>query len=140
MYGREDFQILFVKARIDNSAIYPLFSLTCIFGFHNGVFILIWINTGFYFNEEKIYNTFEMEAYMKKFLTFLFIAALLTACSRGIATEKPVAPQLNISDPAKNLEAAVGNEFKIIIDSNPSTGYHWEILGDVDKSGGIEAV
>ncbi len=70
---------------------------------------------------------------MKRILTFLTIAMLLSACSLAGATEEPtVVPQLNISDPAKILEASAGNEFKIIIDSNPTTGYHWEIIGEVD--------
>jgi predicted secreted protein len=74
-----------------------------------------------------------METYMKKIVILLFITALISACSRASATEAPTAvPQLNISDPAKNLEATVGNEFKIIIDSNPTTGYHWEIIGELD--------
>ncbi len=70
---------------------------------------------------------------MKRILTFFTIAMLLSACSLAGATEEPtVVPQLNISDPAKILEASAGNEFKIIIDSNPTTGYHWEIIGEVD--------
>jgi inhibitor of cysteine peptidase len=76
-----------------------------------------------------------METYMKKIMTLLFITALISACSRASVTEAPTAvPQLNISDPAKNLEATAGNEFKIIIDSNPTTGYHWEIVGELDAN------
>ena len=72
---------------------------------------------------------------MKKFLILLFITAFISACSLAKATEVPTAvPQVNISDPAKILEATAGNEFKVIIDSNPSTGYHWEIIGEVDES------
>ena len=71
---------------------------------------------------------------MKKLLTLLFLTALISACSLAKATEAPTAaPQLQISDPAKNLEATAGNEFKIIIDSNPTTGYHWEIMGELDE-------
>jgi inhibitor of cysteine peptidase len=76
-----------------------------------------------------------METYMKNIVTLLFITVLISACSRASATEAPtVVPQLNISDPAKNLEATAGNEFKIIIDSNPTTGYHWEIVGELDAN------
>lgn len=72
---------------------------------------------------------------MKKLLTLLFLTAFISACSPAKATEAPtIVPQLQISDPAKNLEASAGNEFKIVIDSNPSTGYHWEIIGEVDES------
>ena len=67
-----------------------------------------------------------MEAHMKKFLILSFITVLISACSLAKATEAPTAvPQVNISDPAKMLEASAGNEFKIVIDSNPSTGYQW---------------
>jgi inhibitor of cysteine peptidase len=72
---------------------------------------------------------------MKKILAFLISASLLFACSLTPATQVPTtAPQLQISDPAKNLEATAGNEFKIIIDSNPTTGYHWEIIGELDEA------
>ena len=72
---------------------------------------------------------------MKKFFILFFITAFISACSLAGATEAPTAvPQLNISDPAKNLEATAGNEFKIIIDSNPTTGYHWEIIGELDEA------
>jgi inhibitor of cysteine peptidase len=71
---------------------------------------------------------------MKRFFVRLLIPILLFGCSFAKATEAPTAvPQLNISDPAKNLEATAGNEFKIIIDSNPTTGYHWEIVGELNK-------
>lgn len=70
---------------------------------------------------------------MKKLLVFLMIASLtLTAC--GSKTESGGPAELQISDPAKNLEATVGNEFKILIESNPSTGYHWELVGDLDAT------
>ena len=61
---------------------------------------------------------------MKKILVIPLLIALLTACSQNIATAEPSTPAVNVSDPAKILEAAAGNEFKIVIDSNPTTGYH----------------
>ena len=68
---------------------------------------------------------------MKKLFVVLVVAALaLTACG-GKPTEAPV-PQLEISDPGKSIEVAAGNEFKIVIESNPSTGYHWELIGNLD--------
>ncbi|MBI5946449.1 MAG: protease inhibitor I42 family protein [Chloroflexi bacterium] len=72
---------------------------------------------------------------MKKILTSLIFAILLSACAVTGATEAPTtAPQFEISDPAKILEAAAGSEFKIIIDSNPTTGYHWEIVDELDAN------
>lgn len=70
---------------------------------------------------------------MKKHLVLLFIFAALTitACG-GKSTESPV-DELVISDSGKRIEVTAGNEFKIVIDSNPSTGYHWELVGDLDE-------
>jgi inhibitor of cysteine peptidase len=68
---------------------------------------------------------------MKRFLVFLCTTILLAACSARAEAQQE---NLVFSDPAKNLEATVGNEFKIVIDSNPSTGYHWELGDDLDES------
>ena len=70
---------------------------------------------------------------MKKLLTVLFASALALAACGGKATEPAVEP-LNISEPGKSIEVAAGNEFKIFIDSNPSTGYHWDLIGALDES------
>ncbi len=67
---------------------------------------------------------------MKKQFVFLVIMVLLTACGgKAISQDE----NFIISDPSKNLEAQVGSEFKIIIDSNPSTGYYWELGDDLDE-------
>ncbi len=65
-----------------------------------------------------------MEAHVKKLLVFLFITILLIACADKA---EPQVENLVFSDVAKNLEAVAGSEFKIVIPSNPSTGYHWEL-------------
>lgn len=70
---------------------------------------------------------------MKKLLTVLFASALALAACGGKATEPAVEP-LNISEPGKSIEVAAGNEFKIVIESNPSTGYHWDLVGALDES------
>ena len=72
-----------------------------------------------------------MEAPIKKLFVFLFTAVLLTACG---GKAEPQQENLVISDPAKNLEAVAGNEFKIVLDSSPSTGYHWELGEELDES------
>jgi predicted secreted protein len=59
---------------------------------------------------------------MKKVCIFLLLALFLTACNLG---SKPSNPQVKI-------ETSTGREFKVVLDSNPSTGYHWEIVGDLD--------
>lgn len=58
------------------------------------------------------------------------ILLALTACG-GKPTEEPIYP---ISDAGKNIEVTAGNEFKIMIESNPSTGYHWEVIGELDEN------
>jgi len=66
---------------------------------------------------------------MKKLPVILMIVSvILTACRSKVPAD------LQISDPAKNLEAAVGNEFKIVLESNASTGYHWGLVGDLDST------
>ncbi|MCE9647240.1 MAG: protease inhibitor I42 family protein [Chloroflexi bacterium] len=66
---------------------------------------------------------------MKKFFLYLCMAVILTACGSRVDSQKN---NLVISDPAKNLEATAGNEFKIVLDSNPGTGYHWELDEELD--------
>ena len=57
------------------------------------------------------------------FVTLVF-ALLLTACG---GTAKPSNPQVT-------LPVSAGNEFKVVVEANPTTGYHWTIVGDLDKS------
>ncbi len=81
---------------------------------------------------------------MNKLFLPLLIAALALAGCGGQPTQPaedgPVIPDagnndpLIISDPGRNIEVLSGNEFKIIIDSNPSTGYHWELIGNLDDT------
>jgi predicted secreted protein len=66
----------------------------------------------------------------KLLFLFVIVALALTACG-GKVTESPVS-QLEISEPGKTIEVAAGNEFKLIIESNPTTGYHWELIGNLD--------
>jgi predicted secreted protein len=70
---------------------------------------------------------------MKKIPLILVIASFaLAACSRGNTTNSPTS--FEISDPAKILSAAAGSEFKIVIESNQSTGYHWDLVDELDES------
>ncbi|MCC7117187.1 MAG: protease inhibitor I42 family protein [Anaerolineales bacterium] len=73
-------------------------------------------------------------------LTFAFFVSLLAACSN-----QPTEPASNpaggtrpeLIDPAQPIEVQTGDTFHVVIDSNPSTGYHWEIVGDLS---GVEFV
>lgn len=60
---------------------------------------------------------------MNKLLVFLFLTALLTACR----SSKQIGPE-------GIVETSVGKEFKVVLDSNPSTGYHWDVVGKLDTN------
>lgn len=65
---------------------------------------------------------------MKKILFVLITTALvLTACS---AAE----PELQITDPAQPITVASGEEFNLVLESNPTTGYHWEFVEEPNAS------
>ncbi|MBI3153468.1 MAG: protease inhibitor I42 family protein [Chloroflexi bacterium] len=71
---------------------------------------------------------------MKKILSLIAVFVLaLAGCERKSESSNQPA-ELQISNPTKQLEAEVGNEFKIVIDSNPTTGYHWELVGEMDEN------
>ncbi len=70
---------------------------------------------------------------MKKAFPLLLLAALALGACGGKTTPAPT-PSLVISDPGKQIEVNAGNEFKIVIDSNPTTGYHWEQIGNLDAA------
>src|SRR3954469_20396121 len=60
---------------------------------------------------------------MKKiFLACIVFTLFLAACA-------PVP-----TSPDQTIETSPGKTFQIIINSNPTTGYHWEIVGELDKS------
>ena len=71
---------------------------------------------------------------MKKVYLFVVVVAFaLSGCgAKNAVPDRP--SELVISDPAHQLEAEAGKEFKIILDSNPTTGYHWEVMGELDES------
>lgn len=55
---------------------------------------------------------------MNKFIRLIFMVVALSACS----------PSLKPTDPAIPIEKSVGDQFQIVIEANPTTGYHWEIV------------
>jgi inhibitor of cysteine peptidase len=68
---------------------------------------------------------------MKKLIVLTVLLALtVSACG----SKASPAPSLAISDAGKTMEVNAGSEFKIVIESNPSTGYHWELPGSLDES------
>jgi predicted secreted protein len=63
---------------------------------------------------------------------FLIFALALSACGAGQT-------ELQITDPNQPIDAAEGSEFTIVLDSNPTTGYHWELAEELD-AGVVEFV
>ena len=41
---------------------------------------------------------------------------------------------IETSDPSQSIEASVGSDFTIVLDSNPTTGYHWEFVSEPDAN------
>jgi predicted secreted protein len=65
---------------------------------------------------------------MKKIpILILLVFISLAACGGK-------APALIISDPQQPIIVDTGKEFTIILESNPTTGYHWEIVGELDPN------
>lgn len=58
-----------------------------------------------------------------RFPVFLLLLLLIAACG---------SPQ--VTDPQQPIEAGIGKEFSIVLESNPTTGYHWEIVGELDPT------
>lgn len=65
---------------------------------------------------------------MKKlFFTLLTFTFILSACRADPS-------DLQITDPAQPISAVADEEFTIVLDSNPTTGYHWEFVTEPDAS------
>lgn len=61
---------------------------------------------------------------MKKIISpLVFIAFLLAACG-----------SLQVNDPAQSIETAPGKDFNIVLEANPTTGYHWELVETPDSA------
>jgi predicted secreted protein len=83
---------------------------------------------------------------VKKILAPLFIALLSLGCATLFPTGNPEpvtetgtepAAETTATDPGSPVKARAGEPFTIVIASNPSTGYHWELTEELS---GIELV
>lgn len=57
-----------------------------------------------------------------------------TASSAGssVPTTPGTTASATVTDPSKPIEATVGEEVTIVVDSNPTTGYEWTVTGEPD--------
>lgn len=65
---------------------------------------------------------------MKKMLVFFIAALLLVGC-----TTSDQSAEMTVTDPSKPIEVQAGETFTIVLASNPSTGYHWDFTGELDR-------
>ena len=65
---------------------------------------------------------------MKKILLSAILAfVFLSACGGKTAV-------VEASDPRQPIEVGAGKGFTIVLESNPTTGYHWDIVGELDRN------
>jgi predicted secreted protein len=74
---------------------------------------------------------------MKRLVILLISISLFMAACGGISTATPkeiTVETLATTDPEQPIEVNAGNEFNIVVQSNPSTGYHWDLMGEPDAN------
>lgn len=79
---------------------------------------------------------------MKNYLYLLLASVIfLAACAAPTPEPAPVDPASSsmpaLTDPAQPITVNAGEIFMIVVESNPSTGYHWEVVGELS---GVELV
>ena len=77
---------------------------------------------------------------MKRRFFLSLVTILLTGCASSSFTPTPTLPPTaeklstlpEPTDPTQLLAVKAGETFEIVLPSNTSTGYHWEILPELD--------
>lgn len=68
----------------------------------------------------------------------VLLTPALCGCSQDVAqpvVEEPtMQPEQTYRDPAQPIEVLVGQAFSLTLESNPSTGYHWQLAQPVDET------
>jgi len=79
---------------------------------------------------------------MKRTYFWLITTILLASCATSSPTPTPTLPPtaetpntlLEPSDPTQLITAKAGETFELVLPSNPSTGYHWDIIPELDET------
>ena len=79
---------------------------------------------------------------MKRSLSLLVLTILLSGCASSSFTPTPTLPPTaetpnslpEPTDPTQLITATAGETFDIVLPSNPSTGYHWNIIPELDAN------
>jgi predicted secreted protein len=84
-----------------------------------------------------------MEMKMKRIFLLGMAAILLTACTTSSSTPTPTFPPppvetesivLEPTDHTQLIVVRAGETFDLVVPSNPSTGYHWDIIPELDAN------
>jgi inhibitor of cysteine peptidase len=83
-----------------------------------------------------------MEITMRRIRVFLIVTTLLTGCVSASPTPTPTLPPT--AEPASSLPeptdftqlitVKAGETFDLVVPSNPSTGYRWDIIPELDET------
>lgn len=67
---------------------------------------------------------------MMRLISTIAAVTLAAALCAGCPTQSPApsAPTLTEKDMGQSVELAVGSTVKVVLDSNPSTGYRWDVV------------
>ena len=83
-----------------------------------------------------------MEIMMKNIPLLWIVTILLASCGASSSTPTPRLPptgeiQTTLpepTDPTQLMTVRVGETFNLVVPSNPSTGYHWDIIPELDEN------
>ena len=79
---------------------------------------------------------------MKRISVLLIATIFLTSCATSSFTPTPTLPPTaetpntlpEPTDHTQLISVTAGETFDLVVPSNPSTGYHWEIVPDLDEN------
>jgi inhibitor of cysteine peptidase len=83
-----------------------------------------------------------MEKMMKRICFLGIMSILLASCATLSPTPTPTLPPtaetpntlLEPTDPTQLVTVKTGETFELVLPSNPSTGYHWDIIPELDEN------
>jgi inhibitor of cysteine peptidase len=83
-----------------------------------------------------------MEMKMKRIFLFWIATILLTGCAASSFTPTPTLPPTaetpstlpEPTDHTQLITVTAGETFELVVPSNPSTGYHWNIVPELDAN------
>jgi len=82
------------------------------------------------FKRQSVKHVCPIDVGMLRIVAYILMLSclILPACSSE--TKDPV----SYSDPADTIRVAVGDQFKIVLESNPTTGYSWQFRQSIDST------